>query len=138
MALFDSDNKILITRRSQYCGIFKRAWVLPGGHVEIGESLEYAVARETTEETGVEIKMEKDKNGNEVFYHNNKAITLEPFYAFESSSMKQAEFDRTNMSPPSSGHLILFFRISLNDKCSDIQLKVDPGEVDGAAWLDKE
>lgn len=35
--------------------IFPHAWVLPGGHVEPGETLEEAVIRELMEETGVDI-----------------------------------------------------------------------------------
>jgi 8-oxo-dGTP diphosphatase len=46
MAVFDSEDKVLLTRRSENIGIFPNAWVLPGGHVENGETLEEAVIRE--------------------------------------------------------------------------------------------
>ena len=34
---------------------FPNAWVMPGGHVELGESLEEALIREIHEETGIKI-----------------------------------------------------------------------------------
>jgi len=34
---------------------FPNAWVLPGGHLDPGESLEYGVIREVFEETGISI-----------------------------------------------------------------------------------
>ena len=40
MAVFDSDQKILFTRRNKNLRIFPSAWVLPGGHIDLGETLE--------------------------------------------------------------------------------------------------
>ena len=56
MAVYDSDNKLLLTRRSKKMKLFPRAWVLPGGNIEKGESLEDGVIREIEEETGVKIE----------------------------------------------------------------------------------
>lgn len=53
LAVVDADRKVLITRRNKGMKIFPHAWVLPGGHVDVGESLEEAVVRELAEETGV-------------------------------------------------------------------------------------
>lgn len=53
---------MLVTRRNKRI-IFPHAWVMPGGGVEIGESLEEAVVREAEEETGFKIQTKKDKNG---------------------------------------------------------------------------
>ncbi|HQR35851.1 MAG TPA: NUDIX domain-containing protein [Blastocatellia bacterium] len=47
----DNDLKVLLIRRGGEP--FKACWALPGGFVEIGESLEKAAARELKEEAGV-------------------------------------------------------------------------------------
>ena len=56
MAILDVDGKILITRRPKNMRNFPWAWVLPRGHIELGESLEDSVIREIEEETGISIK----------------------------------------------------------------------------------
>ena len=49
--------------------IFSHAWVLPGGHVEHGETLEDAVIRELGEETGVKIETQNTKDGDPIYYY---------------------------------------------------------------------
>ena len=56
MAILDSSNRLLLTRRAMSLKIFPNAWVMPGGHVDLGESLEEAVIREIYEETGIKIE----------------------------------------------------------------------------------
>jgi len=67
MVLADRDKKVLITRRHIQMKIFSHAWVLPGGHVEHGETLEDAVIRELGEETGVRIETQNTKDGDPIY-----------------------------------------------------------------------
>jgi 8-oxo-dGTP pyrophosphatase MutT (NUDIX family) len=105
MAVFDSEDRLLITRRNKRMKHFPGAWVLPGGHVEIREGLEIAGLRELFEETGLEIK----EVGDEYFYNGHKLSTPEPFYAFESCSPNKLG----SKYPPASHHLIVFFKVKL-------------------------
>jgi 8-oxo-dGTP pyrophosphatase MutT (NUDIX family) len=49
----DCENRVLVTRRADTMSFFKRAWVLPGGHVDPGEHLQDAALRELDEECGI-------------------------------------------------------------------------------------
>jgi len=55
MAIVDKHGKLLLTRRPKHMRVFPWAWVLPGGGVELGETLEQSVIREIHEETGIKI-----------------------------------------------------------------------------------
>ena len=49
------DGSVLLTRRcNRRRGTYNRLWVFPGGHVDAGEQLEQAAARELLEETGLQ------------------------------------------------------------------------------------
>jgi len=49
--IFNSDGRLLLLRSHKWRG----AYVIPGGHVELGESLSAALVREVKEETGLDI-----------------------------------------------------------------------------------
>jgi mutator protein MutT len=73
--IFEGD-RVLLVRRGQ--APMKGSWNIPGGRVELGETLEAALAREMLEETGVEIdigpvvevldRMQTGENG-QIEYH---------------------------------------------------------------------
>lgn len=52
--ILNEKNEVLLVRRRDY-----PIWDLPGGRVEIGEGLIDAAIRETEEETGYHIKIDK-------------------------------------------------------------------------------
>ncbi len=49
--ILNSDNKVLICRSTKWNG----KYVIPGGHIELGEKMEEALIREVKEETALEI-----------------------------------------------------------------------------------
>jgi 8-oxo-dGTP diphosphatase len=63
-ALVLKDQKVLLVKRSQSPS--KGLWALPGGKINLGETLQQAVMREVFEETGVSV------------------IPLQPIYSFDS------------------------------------------------------
>ena len=55
--IFLKDNKILLVKQAHYP--FINSWVIPGGHVEYGETVGKAIKREMKEELGVSVKIKK-------------------------------------------------------------------------------
>ena len=72
MAVFDVDGKILLTRRNINMKIFPHAWVMPGGHIDLGETLEEGVVRELKEETGIEVERKVSEDGMKFEYFHNE------------------------------------------------------------------
>lgn len=55
--IFFKDGKVLLVKQNKYP--FFGSWVMPGGHVEYGETVETAIKREMKEEVGVSVKIKK-------------------------------------------------------------------------------
>ena len=96
---------------------FPKAWVIPGGHVDKGERIESGVVREILEETGIKIDKQQTKSGLK-YYFNDQEVNLEPFFAFESGS------HAGSFAPPTSGHLILFYKVKLPVSWTEIDIKL--------------
>ena len=91
-AVIIKDGKILLEKRKNDPG--KGKWSIPGGLVELGESVEQTVIREVKEETGLEVEKPehidvvdnviKDENG-EVKYH---FVIIDYFVKLKGGTMK--------------------------------------------------
>ena len=57
-ALIFNQNRILLVERGREP--LKGWWSLPGGAVEVGERLEAAIRREVLEETGLQVRVERN------------------------------------------------------------------------------
>lgn len=55
--VFLNRGKVLLVKQAKYP--FLGYWVIPGGHVEYGETVERAIKREMKEELGVSVKIKK-------------------------------------------------------------------------------
>ncbi|PIS16659.1 MAG: hypothetical protein COT61_02785 [Candidatus Portnoybacteria bacterium CG09_land_8_20_14_0_10_44_13] len=53
--IINKEGKILLCKSSKWNNL----WVVPGGHIEYGESIEEAIKREVKEEVGLDIELEK-------------------------------------------------------------------------------
>jgi 8-oxo-dGTP diphosphatase len=62
--IVDKDERVLLTRRN--VPPFHDQWVMPGGKIDLGESIQDALKREVHEEVGLEIEIE---NLIDVFEH---------------------------------------------------------------------
>lgn len=53
--VFDEDGRVLVIERGRPPGV--GLWSVPGGRLELGESIAVAVAREVREETGLDVEV---------------------------------------------------------------------------------
>lgn len=74
MIIANDKSEILLLKRSQVNDFCPNTWGLPGGHIDRGEHPQDAAARETLEETGIEISTslligESDTNEANIKYY---------------------------------------------------------------------
>ena len=69
-AWIQKDNKFLVIRRSATDSFMPLTWDTPGGCLDIGEDPIHAVIRETKEESGLDVKVNKLLYCHNQFYSN--------------------------------------------------------------------
>lgn len=94
-ALVIKDQKVLLVKRNQPPA--KGLWALPGGKVNLGETLQQAVIREIFEETAVTIipgqpiytfeNIQRDENGDVQFHY----VIVDLFAQFEGGELKAGD-----------------------------------------------
>ncbi|KAF0973500.1 hypothetical protein FDP41_008204 [Naegleria fowleri] len=115
--------EVLITKRAKHMRAFPNTYVVPGGSVEKqDESIYHAAARETFEETGIEIDCK----------------CLKPIYLWESAFPTSID-----QGIPSRHHLIIYLHAKVNlfsenaskeERYENI-LKLQKEEVESASWI---
>ena len=92
--LLDQPDKsiVLIERRNPPYG-----WSLPGGFVDVGESLEEAAIREAREETCLDVKLKSLLGCYSNPHRDPRGHTVSPVYIAEAHGVPQAADDAKNL-----------------------------------------
>ncbi|MET9366115.1 NUDIX domain-containing protein [Streptomyces sp. NPDC006632] len=104
----DNSGRILLQRRSD-----NGMWALPGGAMNLGESLPDCAIRETREETGIEVEV----TGIVGTYTNPRHV-----FAYDDGEVRQ-EFSICFLARPVAG------RLAISDESTDVRW-FEPDEVD--------
>ncbi|CAB3363429.1 Hypothetical predicted protein [Cloeon dipterum] len=118
--LQSKDCRILFTRRPDHMRTFPKAWVPPGGHIEINETLIDAGLRELKEETGLELRA-----GSAI-----RILCLwESVYPFI-----------LGLGLPNRHHVVVYLLAKCDKTSQELtkHIKLDPEEVQACAWLTPE
>lgn len=121
-AVSDPTGRILLTRRAAHMRSFPRAWVMPGGGLDDGESLTDCLVREVKEETGVDVDRE----------------TVNPFCLWESCYPTCGKECLEAGSGITAHYLVVFCTAQTAEKnLSKLQeqVRLDEQETDMAVWL---
>ena len=121
-AVSDPRGRILLTRRAAHMRSFPRAWVMPGGGLDEGESLSDCLVREVKEETGVDVDQ----------------TTVSPFCLWESCYPTCGRECLEAESGITAHYLVVFCTAQTSEKnLSKLQKQVqlDEQETDMAVWI---
>jgi ADP-ribose pyrophosphatase YjhB (NUDIX family) len=81
-----SDNKLLVQKAKKF-----DSYVLPGGHIELGELSKEAIIREIKEETGLDVKINHLVCINENIYRKNDTLAHEINYYYNLEPVEKIE-----------------------------------------------
>jgi 8-oxo-dGTP diphosphatase len=96
---------------------------LPGGHLELGESLAAAAARETEEETGIVIQPA-----------NWTAVAVENIVVASDGGLSPGTTPRPPPDAVASHYVTVFMRASVSDAPLPAAINREPHKCDGWAW----
>ena len=127
-AIIFIDNKLItIYREKNVDGELKKYYVIPGGGVEDGETIEYATKREILEEVGINIELTdkyfylEKENSEEYFYISNYISgtigtgtgpeftdrDIQKYGTYEIKLVPKEEIKNINLLPPEVKEYIL-------------------------------
>jgi 8-oxo-dGTP pyrophosphatase MutT (NUDIX family) len=128
--VLDAKNRLLLTKRSKNTVSFPSAWVVPGGHLDKGESFEQCALREVEEEVGIKIERKLKSNNDFEYYYLGTECEFRPFMAYESIYPTQLE-----LGLPKVQHLIMFYYLRIDLEHSKIKVKLQEEEVEKVIWI---
>lgn len=115
------DSHVLMTQRSDHMRSFPRAWVPPGGHLEVGESIIHGALRELEEETGLVLDPRNTRTRLLCLWES----AYPPLIA---------------LGEPRNHHVVLYFHSKSSETWKQLQagIKLDPKEVKASTWLSRD
>ena len=129
---------LFLTRRPVYMRSFPGAWVFPGGHVETGEGLALAVAREVEEETGWVVPPAHWRVTSvwESVYPT-QVVASNDNVGETGSANDDAKNDATESYIMKTHHVVVYLAAELPPQ-SQSSIRLCTNEVDGAVWLSRQ
>eukprot|EP00300_Choanocystis_sp_HF-7_P008572 c15988_g1_i1.p1 GENE.c15988_g1_i1~~c15988_g1_i1.p1 ORF type:complete len:374 (+),score=42.99 c15988_g1_i1:28-1149(+) len=119
--LTDASSNVLLTRRASTMRTFPSAWVMPGGHIEAGERLHEAGARELFEETGLTCDL--------------SSMRLLGMWESNFPTTVQGCIDAGQIK---GHHLVVYFTAKLAEEAHRDAITLQEAETDCAVWVSPE